>query len=132
MKTIDPSIIGKICQKHNIQLVDLGSNSEFFKEYLEQIGMTGSEDQFLNQSYACGDEIILGVYDDSQQRFISFLHELGHKRMATILKRNFATKYDQEGAAWDYAFRVSRWFGVDLSDETLSYCAKSLKSYETS
>ena len=60
-----------VCGEYGKKLIDV----VLMPEYIVDSGM--DKNHFVNRSFCCGDEIILGIYDDVEKREVSFFHEQG-------------------------------------------------------
>jgi len=63
-------MIQKIAKEFSKKIIDCEDD----KKYIQANDIK----DYINSSYICGDEIILGLYKDKKKRLISFFHEIGH------------------------------------------------------
>jgi hypothetical protein len=80
---------------------------------------------FQNRSYAIGNQIILGQYDNEELRVASFFHELGH----IVMKNVSETKFGQEAAAWRRGLMLASIEGVHFSVPTMVWIITQLETY---
>jgi len=116
-------IIRKVSKNMNLKIIDCIKTC-----YWEKSGM--EKEDYINKSYTCGNEIILGIYDDLELKLISFFHEVGH--IASILfNEEIENKYEQEKLAWDVGLQIAASYGVYFSEKTENWANQQLETYNT-
>jgi len=110
MTTAYSEIIDRIAKDHNIKVIQAAC---------------------VNQSWACNDEIWLGIYEEPEFHLLSFFHEMGHHldKSAWHLDDK-ATKYDIEKAAWYLGYILAHKYAVKFSNEAIEWGQKQLRTYE--
>lgn len=95
-------------------------------KYLEEAGLEGCREfYFKNRSYVCGNEVILGDYDNEELRTVSFFYELGH----ICDDNDYDNKYEQENGAWKVGFDLAKKHDIVFCEETLKWCREQLETY---
>ena len=64
---------------------------EATREYLDANG----EGSYINSSYVGDDEIVLGIYEDDENKLISMFHEIGHILLDKLTKENVFPSYEK-------------------------------------
>ena len=125
------NIIKTICKERNIRLIDVTLLSK--KEFKNLIdNTTGRKKDFIENSYICGKEIVLGIYDDKDKRMASFFHELGHLLIHKKYKKypEGMKKLHWEIECWNcgiyYAFKR---FGIIFKEDTIKWAYEEALSY---
>ena len=77
---------------------------------------------YIEKSYICGREIILGIFEDPERRLISFFHEVGHVLLSDEFKEkwNYSTLH-LEIECWNLGIELARTDGVLFSDAALKW-----------
>ncbi len=131
------NVIKQISKKYSIVLHQVRTNDQFCK--------ANGIDWYLNHSSCCGSwqryrdglnkdcpEIWLGIYDDKEQRLISFFHEVGHIIDETdwSINANTTTSYKAEKNAWKLGYKLAKEYGITFSVGAKRWAAKQLKTYK--
>lgn len=90
-------------------------------EYCEANGI----DSYINSSYIAGGDIYVGIFRSKEKMLLSVLHELGHRAS----RRKVKNKYEEETAAWDWAFKFAKKLGYEFGANTIAWAKKSLETY---
>jgi len=117
---MDDNIIQSISNNMNLKITDCKEISYWVN------GGTGCREDYVNKSYICGNEIILGIYDSEENRLISFFHELGH---IASHKLWVESEYENEKMAWEIGFMIAASHGVFFSEEAEDFANEQLKTY---
>lgn len=113
--------IDKIKQKFNIEIIDVQERPKYYNE----VGM--EEEDFVNKSYIIGkDTVVLGIYDNDEQKIASLFHEIGH----TLVVENYEEQLNYEVEAWRIGIELATEYGISFSDETMSWINRQVDTYE--
>jgi len=109
----------KIAAQVGVTLVDV-----FYEtNYPKSVNMM--KEDFVNKSYLIGNkEIILGVYDNEEERTAAFFHELGH-----ILSKECSNVIKREKEAWLKGERLANEYGINFTPKMNEYKEISISSY---
>lgn len=122
------SLIELISHEYGIRVTDLRLCPDY-QPYLDE------PERFMRQSYIIGgDEMILGLYDDQQERFAAFLHEVGHTTVPKEVLHELGNSelmypWSIERAAWQEAEQLAKDYGVEFTLQMARYRDRSLDSY---
>lgn len=117
-------IINKVINDYNLVLIDIKDNPS----YIINSGM--SEETYINNSYRCGNEIILGIYDNDEIRLASFFHELRHGIDIPKEKKEYLSILGYEKWAWKNGYKVTKKYNVKFSSRVNNYIKLCLKTYK--
>lgn len=87
-------------------------------------------DEVSNNSYVCGNEIVIGKYRDKEKELISFFHELGHIFISNDFKKKW--KYNTlmiEIECWNLGIEEARKKGILFSDRAIQWGYKRALTY---
>ena len=139
-------IIKRICNKHNIFFVDIGT-PEGFAHYTQGQGWAEEQTRdWYNEKSSCAGgscaggigsdpRIWLGIYEDEELRLASFFHEFAHLRSTyPQFKGEFINathnSYLREAYTWEYSFKFAKRLGIKFSDKVFKYRDECLRGYE--
>jgi Zn-dependent peptidase ImmA (M78 family) len=115
--------VDKIKRRFNIEIIDVQERPNYYNE----VGM--EERDFVNKSYIIGnDTVILGIYDNDEQKIASLFHEIGH----TLLDRNYENQFNYEAEAWRIGIELAIEYGISFSHETMLWINKQTNTYISS
>lgn len=123
-------IIKEIEKDFGVSVIDLECNHIKAEEYKRLNG----EDRYNNCSCCCGDEIILGFYNDNELKLVSLFHELGHIHWKGESYDKFIIGHDyrdfpKELHVTDIGLSIARGKGIYFSDHALSWIYAQAFSY---
>jgi len=117
MKTVE-----ELCKEYNVNLIDL----RVYPEYASEVNMP--IEHFANRSFCIGSkEIVVGLYEDDELRYVSALHELGH--ILGIIDKKEGWPYHHEVAAWKWAMDKVHEEKIKLVPKTIQWCNDQLLTY---
>lgn len=116
MNMIVSKRIQEIAKKYNVEVVRDVENCE------------------NNQAAYCGEEIVLGYFDDENKdnELVAFFHELGHVEAGKRLKRSsYFSKISQESMAWEVGLNIAKEEGYEWNyySPQMDYARTCLASY---
>jgi hypothetical protein len=116
-------MLKEIAEHRGINLIQIESGDEYCKANGEEI--------YSNRSFIAGiDEIYLGIYDDPEEKIISFFHEVGHTLVPhRSLKKVKYDTYKCEALAWKYGIQLAKFYGIEFSKETKKKAKIQLETY---
>lgn len=80
------------------------------------------EEEITRKKKCC---IVLGIFENPRQRFLSFLHEMGHY----FQKDNKPSTIEEERLAWDWALRYLVREDIDITFEDRKYIGECYCGY---
>ena len=115
-----------IVKNLQISLIDCDED----REYIRKTGMP--DDTFINRSFLVGrDEIVLGIYDNSEHKLASFFHEVGHIHITQAFKdKNKFNAQAIERESWDLGYTIALTHGIFFSEEIRKWADEQIDSYE--
>jgi len=113
------SIIEKISKNYGLTVIDCSQIN-----YSKQAKM--EKDDFANCSFIIDDQIILGNYDNTENKELSFFHELGH---LFFRRHTFENIYDMERAAWSIGLKIAATHGIRFSFRSKKWAVNQLNTY---
>jgi hypothetical protein len=115
-------IIARVAKKFGLKIWDEEKSGPYSKEDRNR----------RNHSSCCGNEIILGRYDDREFRLISFFHELGHVELVSSKWRK-EVKWGIlpiEMQCWQEGIKyAAQHCGIQFSDEAIAWGYNNALSY---
>ncbi len=90
-------------------------------------------EDYRDQSFAAGADVLLGFYDDIEKKQASFFHEVGHivddRGGRRHPARQKEIRYDRELTAWRVGLSLAQLNGYLFSEETIAWCDAQLATY---
>lgn len=96
----------------------------------EELNITLSVENKINDSFNAGNEIFLGEYEDEELKLISFFHELGHIKLTRdfVEKWNFNTLII-ELECWNIGIEEARKRNILFSDKAIRWGLNKVLTY---